>query len=386
MRKFFLKIHLWLSIPFGIIIAIVCLTGAILVFETEILELCYPSRYFVKEVKNEPLPPASLISLAQQQLPYSMKINGIRIFSDPKRTYQLVLPGKKAAVFMNPYTGEITGIDDGQGFFMQMMRLHRWLLDEYKRDGGFSWGKTLVGVSTLILVIIIVSGVFVWFPRNKKVMKNRLKIKTKAGWFRFFYDLHVSGGFYAALLLLVLCLTGLTWSFDWYRNAFYTVFGVKATQTQVHTSPSSALTSKETYGKKAGSHEHSNAERKEKRQKKTDYTQWADVLTALQNRYANFNSITIQDGSATVSSLKYGNTRGSDRYSFNPATGEITEIQLYDDLPKSGKIRGWIYSVHAGSWGGIITRVLSCLVSLLGVIFAVTGYYFWLKKMMRKLK
>ena len=38
MRKFFAKVHLWLSIPFGIIIAIVCLTGAILVFETEILE------------------------------------------------------------------------------------------------------------------------------------------------------------------------------------------------------------------------------------------------------------------------------------------------------------------------------------------------------------
>ena len=44
MRKFFAKVHLWLSIPFGIIIAIVCLTGAILVFETEILELGYPSR------------------------------------------------------------------------------------------------------------------------------------------------------------------------------------------------------------------------------------------------------------------------------------------------------------------------------------------------------
>ena len=57
MKKFFAKIHLWLSIPFGIIIAIVCLTGAILVFETEILEFCYPSRYFVKEIKSEPLSP-----------------------------------------------------------------------------------------------------------------------------------------------------------------------------------------------------------------------------------------------------------------------------------------------------------------------------------------
>mgnify|MGYP007121807973 CR=1 FL=1 len=36
-------------------------------------------------------------------------------------------------------------MDDGQGFFLKMMRLHRWLLDEYKRDGSFSWGKSIVG-------------------------------------------------------------------------------------------------------------------------------------------------------------------------------------------------------------------------------------------------
>ena len=99
-----------------------------------------------------------------------------------------------------------------------MMRLHRWLLDEYKRDGSFSWGKSIVGYATLVLAIIIISGIVIWYPRNKKVLRNRLKVKTKAGWFRFFYDLHVSGGFYAALLLLILALTGLTWSFGWYRK------------------------------------------------------------------------------------------------------------------------------------------------------------------------
>ena len=74
MRKLFAKIHLWLSIPFGIIIAIVCLTGAIQVFETEIQELCHPSHYFVKEVKGEPLPPAALIESARQQLPDSINV------------------------------------------------------------------------------------------------------------------------------------------------------------------------------------------------------------------------------------------------------------------------------------------------------------------------
>lgn len=382
MKKFFAKIHLWLSIPFGIIIAIVCLTGAILVFETEILESCYPSRYFVKEMKGEPLTPAELISSARRQLPDSIKINGIRVFSDPDRTYQLVLPGKKAAAFIDPYTAEITGIDDGQGFFMQMMRLHRWLLDSYKRDGSFSLGKAVVGYSTLALAVILISGLVIWYPRNKKVLKNRLKIKTKSGWHRFFYDLHVSGGFYATLLLLVLTLTGLTWSFGWYRDAFYTVFGVSTNQPRARaTAPSS---SSNTSGEK-GSHGHSgSSERKGKQQKRTDYTQWAEILSDLQIRYPEYNSITIQDGTATVSTANYGNTRGSDRYSFDPASGDITEIQLYKDLPKSGKIRGWIYAFHAGTWGGMATRVLSCLVSFLGAVFAITGYYFWIKKKLRK--
>ena len=164
MKKFFAKVHLWLSIPFGIIIAIVCLTGAILVFETEIQELCYPSRYFVKEAKGEPLSPAVLMEVARGQLPDSVKINGIRVTSDPRRTYQLILPGKKAACFINPYTGKVTGIDNGNGFFMKMMRLHRWLLDEYKRDGSFAWGKAIVGYSTLVLVLIIMSGLAIWYP------------------------------------------------------------------------------------------------------------------------------------------------------------------------------------------------------------------------------
>lgn len=382
MRKLFAKIHLWLSIPFGIIIAIVCLTGATLVFETEILEVCYPSRYFVKEVKGEPLTPAALLSSARRQLPDSIQINGIRISQDPKRTWQVVLPGKKAAAFINPYTAEITGIDDGQGFFMQMMRLHRWLLDSYKRDGSFSLGKAVVGYATLVMAIILISGLVIWYPRNKKVLKNRLKIKTQSGWYRFFYDLHVSGGFYATLLLLILTLTGLTWSFGWYRDAFYTAFGVETTQPQAHApAPSDSKGKSKERGK--GGH---SSEREKKNRAETDYTQWATVLADLQSRYPKYNSITIQDGSATVSAAQYGNTRGSDRYTFDPANGKITDVQLYKDLPKSGKIRGWIYSVHVGSWGGMTTRILSCLVSFLGAVFALTGYYFWIKKKLRKKK
>ena len=118
----------------------------------------------------------------------------------------------------------------------------------------------------------------------------------------------------------------------------------------------------------------------------TDYTHWTSVLAQLQSRYGSYKSITLQDGSASVSTARYGNTRGSDRYSFNPENGEITSTQLYKDLPKNGKIRGWIYSVHTGSWGGLATRILSCIAALLGGILALTGYYFWCRKMRMKKK
>lgn len=354
MRRFFAQLHLWLSIPFGIIITVVCWSGALLVFETEILELCYPSRYFVKEVKGEPLAPDVLILSAQRQLPDSVKVNGLRVFSDPERTYQLVLPGKKAVGFIDPYTGKVTGWEDGKGFFWKTMRLHRWLLDSYKREGGFSWGKAIVGYATMALVIVVISGLVIWYPRNRKVLKNRLTIKTRTGWRRFWYDLHVSGGFYTTVFLLLMALTGLTWSFGWYRNAFYTLFGVDTKPSQVHQTLA------------------------EKKPHRPDYAQWTELLSTLQSRYATFNSITIQNGTATVSHANWGNTRGSDRFAFDPATGKITSVQLYKDQPDSGKIRGWIYSVHVGSWGGMTTRIISFLVALLGGILPLTGYYLWI--------
>lgn len=398
MKRFFAKVHLWLSVPFGLVIAIVCLSGAVLVFEDELLELSYPSRYFVKEVEDKPLSTAELMIAARKQLPESIQINGLRITSDPERTYQVVMPGKKAAAFINPYTGEITGMTDGQGFFMQVMRLHRWLLDSYKKGGdSFALGKTVVGISTLVFVLIIISGIVTWYPRSKKALKARLKVKTTAGWKRFFYDLHVTGGFYASLLLLVLALTGLTWSFSWYNNAFYTVFGVSQNPTvRIEASGphgkgvgqgEKGTDRKESHDGRKGKDKAVNtasSSREKEKAKEVDYSQWDKVFANLQGRYSEFNSITVQEGSATVSTAKFGNTRGSDRFSFDSETGSITNVQLYKDLPNSGKIRGWIYSVHVGTWGGITTRILSCLVSLLGGVFVITGYYFWIKRLFKK--
>ncbi len=57
MKKFFKKVHLWLSLPAGIVIVITCLTGAMMVFQDEIEQLCHPRRYIVANYEGRtPLP------------------------------------------------------------------------------------------------------------------------------------------------------------------------------------------------------------------------------------------------------------------------------------------------------------------------------------------
>lgn len=230
MRKICKKLHLWLSVPFGIFIMLICFSGAMLVFEKEITELCRPGLYFVEKADGRPLPMDSLMTKVAASLPDSVEATGITVSPDPERTWQVSLSKpRRASVYVDPYTGEVKGRSERLAFFDVMFHLHRWLMGSAQsKDGGMSAGKLLVGASTLVLVFILITGVVIWWPRNRKALKNRLKISVTKGWHRFWYDLHVSAGIYATIFLLALALTGLTWSFSWYRTGFYGLFGIEA--------------------------------------------------------------------------------------------------------------------------------------------------------------
>ena len=380
MKKAFRKIHLWLSVPFGLIITVICFSGAVLVFEDEVMELCRRDLYYVEKVSGAPLPVEYLIEKVAGTLPDSVAVTGVSISSDAERAYQVNLSKpRRASVYVDQYTGEVKGRHERAPFFLTMFKLHRWLLDGMKPDGGIFWGKMIVGVSTLMFVFVLISGIVIWWPRTKKALKNSLKIAVGKGRRRFWYDLHVAGGMYALVLLLAMALTGLTWSFSWYRTGFYKVFGVEMKQRAghgalqtVHGTPQTA------HGGKSG--RNSSEEGRGNREHTSPYACWQQVYEELKARNAGYKQITVSNGSASVSFERFGNQRAADRYAFNPQDGEITEVTLYKDTDASGKMRGWIYSVHVGSWGGMFTRILTFIAALLGGTLPLTGYYLWLRR------
>lgn len=156
MYKIIKKVHLWVSVPFGVIISVICLTGFILLLE--------------------------------------------------------------------PQHG---GGSERPEFFMDIMRLHRWLFDVPAEKGAMTAGKCIVGVTTIGMVVILLSGIALWSYRLDRGFLRSLKISFGNGFGAFMRSLHTAGGAYVAVFLCVMALTGLTWSFGWYRDGFYSLFGIE---------------------------------------------------------------------------------------------------------------------------------------------------------------
>lgn len=291
----FRKLHLWLSLPFGMVITLICFSGAMLVFEKEIMEISKPQLYFVKAVGDKKLPIKELVERVSATLPDSVQVTGITVFSNPERTCRVNLSKPRhASIYVDAYSGEITGQYERIPFFAAMFKMHRWMLGSARApDGSIGWGKLIVGISTVVFVVVLISGVVVWWPRNKSAWKNRLSVNVKKGWRRFLYDLHVAGGMYVLVFLLAMALTGLTWSFQWYRDMFYTAFGVEPPQQERrHNQSLNTQTRK-------GSKPDKNQE--------TTYLHWQKVYDVLASQNPDFEQISISNGTANVSFGHWGN-------------------------------------------------------------------------------
>ena len=384
MKKALRKIHLWLSVPTGIIITLVCFSGAMLVFEKEITEAIKPELYFVKEAKGEPIPMQQLMEKVEETLPDSVSISGVTVFADSTRTYQVSLSKpRRASIYVNQYTGEVTGRSERLPFFNTMFHLHRWLL-----GSSTGVGKLLTGICTLVLVFILLTGILMWLTNRNKPLKASLAIHVTKGWGRFWHDLHVAGGIYTTIFLLAMALTGLTWSFSWYRTGFYACFGVESSEkggahgeggNSHGEGRGSRGEGRYSHGDGRNNHE---GKRGEGRgfHRRSPYRHWDDVLNEVALKNPGYQQITLKPEVAEVVPEGRLSMRAADKYSYDRRSGEITDVQLYSAGKKDTKVRSGVYMVHTGSWGGIITRILNFLAAFIGATLPLTGYWLWFRR------
>lgn len=226
--SFMFLVHQVLGLASGLVVAVVCLTGAILVFQTEITSALHPARSHVP-IGAHQLGVDALIDSTNGRLPSA--IETVTTYADSTRPVKLVTSDNQQ-VYVDPYTARIVDLHrGGERFFEITEAIHRRLL-------AGEIGRRIVGIATVCFVVILLSGIVIWWPRTLHALKAHLTLKHPAGWKRRNYDLHVVLGIYATLVLLIVGATGLVWSF---RSVGRAVDGLtprgQATRPAPHSAP-----------------------------------------------------------------------------------------------------------------------------------------------------
>lgn len=370
-RKLMNDLHLWLGIASSLVLFIVCLTGTIYTFKTEIEEFIEPHKYKV-EITDHKYSITELIPVVEAET--NGTVNRISFTDEEKRPYEFnVKTGKedrRGTNFMvNPYSGEILGDTKGPAseFFMTVFKLHRWLLLDMKI------GRPIVGVATLIFAFLCVSGLILWFPKKIKGWKSfkpGMKIMWKAKWKRLNHDLHNTLGFYSLIFLLIMALTGLTWSFQWYNNGLYKL-----------------LTGKEREAR-GGGRERGESGKKEVLEPIISY----EEALAVAKKALPYDGKTIitkpQEKGYEIT--KYNkdrfNVEASDKLTINAQTGVVEKTELFDDLKLGEKISKQIKGLHLGTTYGMFSKIIYFITCLIATTLPVTGIFIWINKMKPKKK
>ncbi|MBS1605090.1 MAG: PepSY domain-containing protein, partial [Bacteroidetes bacterium] len=207
LKKIIRTLHLWLGLSSGLVVLIIALCAAILVFEDEARDYFQHDFYHVAAVGAQRLPVVQLTDTFRAHFPKE-KITNIRWKERPDAAV-LFISRKNLTVSIDPYTSKILGIQrQKRDFYAIVLDLHTHLLMG-------DTGNVIIKANVLVFFILCVSGLILWWPKQRRFFKQALRINFKAtGWKRLNRDLHSVIGFYALIVLFVISLTGMFMVYD----------------------------------------------------------------------------------------------------------------------------------------------------------------------------
>lgn len=371
-------LHLWLGLSSGLIVFIVSITGCLYAFQHELSDLTQPYQ-FVKAESKPYLPPSRLKAIAGKEAFGAGRDTGINkitavMYGNPEKAAMAYFMDKEdgfSIVYMNPYNGEVLKKKAlKHDFFRFVLEGHfqLWMPRNI--------GQPIVAVGVLIFVVLLITGLIMWWPKKwSKANRNKsFKIKTDAGPKRINYDLHNVLGFYAMIIALMIGLTGLVWGFQWFsKSYYYTLTGGKSLP-KFQKGVSDTLLAKSAVLVSPEDKVWAQLLKEYPEQKGTIQIQFAylptDPVGAMHNP---------MEGTHYKRQFRY-----FDRYSLAEIKGGGIYAKKFADASTGEKIYRMNYDIHVGAVLGLTGKFIAFFASLICASLPITGFYIWWGKRKKK--
>ncbi len=382
-RTLIAKLHLWLGLASGLVIFVVCLTGALYVFRAPIENALNYSKQYIDAEETSPI----LDSIQTQFATRGQKVNRIVVFPDKDRSLEVYCSSEKASssgmFYVNPYSGKIVGERNSA-----LSPLFEFVLSAHKSLLMSNVGKQIVGASVLVFVFMLLSGFLLWLPRRLKELGRALWIKRSEGKARFLLDLHYVPGFYSLFVLLVIALMGLYISYPWVKSAFIVSLGGNPVITQA-SGQQGAKIKKDLATSFSASLAKIIAQKEE-----TVETQFSldSILQKSKSAlpYQGITNIVLPTAeNAWIGIVKYNreNFLGAilpDKLEFNKK-GKLKRKELFLDKALDKQFVTLSLPLHTGEIMGWPSLILYFVVSLIGASLPVTGTWLWFRRWKQQL-
>lgn len=359
-KKIIGKVHLWLGFTSGIIVFIIAVTGCLYAFQAEISAMAGKS-YQKVTTQNAPcLPPTRIRQIVEAKLP-GKHLHSVQYAAKDRAavaTFYSFEPEYYYTIYVNPYSGEVLKVKNmDRDFFRVVLMGHYylWLPHEV--------GQRITIYATIIFVVMMITGIILWWPRNKAAAKQRFSIKWSAAWRRKNYDLHNVLGFYMTWVVIFMAITGLIFGWQLLANAIYKTAGGKKSLTYVE--PLSDT-------KKAA----------------LAVAMPVDKLwMQMQQEHQDAETIEMHFPASDSSSIEVAVNTDDDTYwktdyrFFDQYTmKELPVDHIYGrlkDAKGADKLLRMNYDIHVGAIWGLPGKILAFCGSLIAASLPITGFMIW---------
>lgn len=371
-RTALVKLHLYIGLVFGLLFILLGLTGTVISWRDEIDKWLNPDLLEAASATRIPVGAATVESVTAKLMadPQYGKPNLLML---PTNEHDVFVawypikgpeagPGRSRQVMIDPITLAVKGERfwgvpglSRQQLMPTVFHLHRYLLSG-------ETGKTIIGVTGMMLFISVVLGIVLWWPKlTRRALKQSVRITHGGSWSRFIYTFHRAGGIFVAPVLATIAFSG------WYLNLPKWVTPIIGSVMTV--SPPAKHHSDTP---PPGTHAITPAQAMTAAQK-----QFPGALVtrvSLPRKPGDAYEVRLrQDGEVRADS-------GATRLWLDAYTGRPLGVRDPRAAPSGDTFINWLFPLHTGEAFGTFGRAFITVFGLIPLAFAVTGVLIWWKR------